>query len=253
MQKQRGVNAHNSTEGWLRALIDELRPLFSVSGLDIPEKIRGAIAFTSQGKPGRGEDSGMPSQWPAECWPAAATDDGFVEIIIRADFDEPLLIAGLLVHELVHACLPDAKHGKAFRDAALRLGLEGQMRRALPGKALQQRLNDLLERVGPLPRARLNFDRVTVAGLAVADKPKKQTTRMLKAECLAPGCGYTVRLAARWLKDCGAPHCPLHGEMHAPDVAANEDDADDIADAVLAEIQPAPDPVGSAAISGAKR
>lgn len=186
------------------------------------QKIRGAIAFTSHGKPGQNDGLKGPRQWPAECWPAAATDDKHCEIFIRADHADPLVIAGILTHELLHACLPDAKHGKAFRDAALRLGLEGPMRNALPGPALQERLNTLLQAIGPLPRARLNFDRVTLAGLAVADRPKKQTTRMLKAECMAPGCGYTVRVAARWLSDCGPPHCPSHGAMTTPPVPPRE-------------------------------
>jgi hypothetical protein len=119
------------------------------------------------------------------------------------------------VHELVHASLPpEAKHGKLFREAALRIGLEGQMRHAMPGPVLRERLNALAASLGPFPHARLNFDRMTLAGLVASDRPKKQGTRMLKAECPAPGCGYTVRVAARWITECGPPHCPLHGQMH---------------------------------------
>jgi hypothetical protein len=195
------------------ALIDALRPLYAACGLDIPAKIRGAIAFTSRGKPGASEGAKGTGQWPAECWPACATDDGYCELFVRADHDDPLAIAKIVAHELIHACLPDAKHGKPFRDAALRLGLEGPMRHALPGQAFTVRLNEIVGAIGPLPRARLNFDRVTLAGLAVADRPKKQTTRMLKAECLGRGCGYTVRVAARWITECGPPHCPKHGAM----------------------------------------
>lgn len=216
MQKSRTANVHTSTEGWLRALIDELRQHYATYGLIIPEKIRGSIAFTSHGKPGKDDGRKGPAQWPAECWPAAATDDGYCEIIIRADFSEPIDIAGILAHELIHACLPNAKHGKDFRDAALRLGFEGPMRCAAPGPAFRARLNELVAGIGPLPRARLNFDRVTIAGLDVADRPKKQTTRMLKAECIGSGCGYTVRVAARWISDCGPPHCPKHGAMQTP-------------------------------------
>ena len=121
------------------------------------------------------------------------------------------------MHELVHAALPpDAKHGKEFREAALRIGLEGPMRHAMPGAVLKERLNELAASLGPFPHARLNFDRVTLAGEAVADRPKKQGTRMLKAECLGAGCGYTVRVAAHWIKDCGPPHCAKHGAMRVP-------------------------------------
>lgn len=225
MQKSRIPNAHVSTESWLKALIDGLRPVYAAAGLTIPEKIRGAIAFTSRGKPGGEKLRSGRGMWPAECWPAAASTDGFVEIFIRADVADPLEIACILAHELIHACLPGAKHGKAFRDAALRLGLEGQMRTALPGAAFRARLNEMIAACGPLPRDRLNFDRVTLAGIEIDDRPKKQTTRLLKAECGAPACGYTVRVTARWVVDLGPPHCPKHGAMNVDLPALAGDDA----------------------------
>jgi SprT-like family len=174
----------------------------------LPDTIRFAVAFTSQGKKGK---------VAGECWHAGASDDGHHEIIIRADFAEPAEVLGILVHELVHAALPpDAKHGKQFREAALKIGLEGQMRHALPGLVLRERLNELAATLGPFPHARLNFDRVTLTGMQAADKPKKQGTRLLKAECIGPGCGYTVRVAARWITEAGPPHCPVHGAMTTP-------------------------------------
>jgi hypothetical protein len=36
---------------------------------------------------------------------------------------------------------------------------------------------------------------------------------MLKAECKAEGCGFTVRVAASRVKELGPPHCPKHGAM----------------------------------------
>lgn len=208
MQKPPIANNYNTREAWLRAATDDLRPHFAKFGLAVPEAIRFSIAFTSQGK--KGAVAG-------EVWPAGATDDGHCELIVRADFADPMDVLGILVHQLVHASLPpETKHGKPFRDAALRLGLEGPMRNALPGAILRERLNELAASLGPLPHARLNFDRVTLAGLAIADRPRKQTTRMLKAECLGPGCGYTVRVAARWIAECGPPHCPKHGPMMTP-------------------------------------
>ena len=142
--EQRQKNRHETSESWLRAATNDLRSYYADRGLILPEKIRFSIAFTSHGKPLR-DATAETARWPAECWPAAATDDGFCEIIIRADFDEPLEVLGILAHELVHAALPDAKHGKEFRDAALRIGLEGTMRRAMPGPVLRERLNKLAE------------------------------------------------------------------------------------------------------------
>jgi len=216
--KPRSTNDHNSRESYLRAATNELRPYFVKHGLILPDKIRFAIAFTSHGKKGK---------VAGECWHAGASDDGHHEIIIRADFADPAEVLGILVHELVHAALPpDVKHGKEFREAALRIGLEGPMRHAMPGAVLKERLNELASSLGLFPHARLNFDRVTLAGEVVADRPKKQGTRMLKAECLGAGCGYTVRVAARWIKDCGPPHCPKHGAMHVPPLAQESGAAD---------------------------
>lgn len=218
MLKPRSTNDHNSRESYLRAATNELRPYFAKHGLILPEKIRYAVAFTSHGKKGK---------VAGECWHAGASDDGHHEIIIRADFADPAEVLGILVHELVHAALPpDVKHGKEFREAALRIGLEGPMRHAMPGAVLKERLNELASSLGLFPHARLNFDRVTLAGEVVADRPKKQGTRMLKAECLGAGCGYTVRVAARWIKDCGPPHCPKHGAMHVPPLAQESAAAD---------------------------
>src|SRR5580693_7694031 len=176
--EQRQKNRHETSESWLRAATNDLWTYYADRGLTLPEKIRFSIAFTSYGKPVR-DATAETARWPAECWPAAATDDGLCEIIIRADFADPLEILGILAHELVHAALPDAKHGKEFRDAALRIGLEGAMRRAMPGPVLRERLNKLVEALGPLPRARVKLGRVRCGGMDCADRTKRQTTRQL--------------------------------------------------------------------------
>ena len=145
MQKPRTANDHTSRESYLRAATNELRPYFAKHGLTLPEKIRYAVAFTSHGKKGK---------VAGECWHAGASDDGHHEIIIRADFADPAEVLGILVHELVHAALPpDVKHGKEFREAALRIGLEGPMRHAMPGAVLKERLNELASSLGPFPHA----------------------------------------------------------------------------------------------------
>ncbi len=198
------VNTHESREGWLRAATAELRPYFANCGYPIPDNIRFAIAFPSTGRQGKRI---------GECWHSSTSDDGNFEIIIRADIAEPVEVLGVLVHELIHVVLPvDAGHGKLYRDAAIKIGLEGQMRHALPNQLLRPRLVDIAATLGTLPHAKLNIERGR-DNKHPADRPKKQGTRMLKAECPGEGCGYTVRLAAKWINDVGAPHCPKHGVM----------------------------------------
>jgi hypothetical protein len=120
----------------------------------------------------------------------------------------------VLVKELVHTLLPaDAGHGKLFKAAALKVGLQGPMRQAAPGPLLHDRLKTLADTLGPLPHARLDIAQNSMAARAVAvDRPKKQAARMLKAECEVEGC-MVVRVAASHVRKLGPPHCPQHGPM----------------------------------------
>ena len=72
--------------------------------------------------------------------------------------------------------------------------------------------------LGPLPHARLHIDQSPLTAVApiaavALDRPKKQRTRWLKAECQADGCDYLVRVSARNVRDVGPPPCPKHGPM----------------------------------------
>ncbi len=209
-------NVHNSREAWLRAAANELRSYFASCGFSLPENIRYAIAFPSTGRKGKRL---------GECWHPANSNDSHYEIFVRADVAEPVEVLGVLVKELVHTVLPaDAGHGKAFKAAAIKVGLQGPMREAKPGVLLQGRLVDLAATLGPLPHASLNIAETPLTAVAVAvDRPKKQRARMLKAECSADGCGYVVRIAAKWVNDLGPPLCPKHGPMVVEFPPANED------------------------------
>jgi hypothetical protein len=78
-------------------------------------------------------------------------------------------------------------------------------------------LGVLTKELGPLPHARLDIEQTPLVAVAPApatalDRPKKQRGRMLKAECTADGCGYIIRIAAKWAHDPGPPQCPKHGQ-----------------------------------------
>ena len=201
-------NTYDSRESWLRAATTELRPYFESVGHKLPEKIRFAVAFPSTGRKGNRV---------GECWHASTSEDEHFEIIVRADLAEPVEVLGVLVHELVHAALPaDAGHGKIYRGAAQKIGLEGKMRHALPGKLLNDRLNELAAILGPLPHARLRIER-GANDKGPADRPKKQGTQLLKAcecvECAKGAVPYILRITATPLREVGPPHCPKHGAI----------------------------------------
>lgn len=191
------MSGFESRESWLREATGLLRPLFSGLGFPIPELVRFSIGFPSTGS--RGKRVG-------ECWSSLASADRYFEIFIRADFSEPNDVLGILAHELVHTAVPlGSAHGPAFRKAALAIGLEGKMTATMPGNVLNARLSAIAAELGALPHGRLDLNALA------EDRPKKQTSRLIKAECTE--CGYTVRVTRKWLDSVGAPHCPQHGEM----------------------------------------
>ena len=198
------VNRHDFRESWLRAAAAELRPYFASVGYPLPDNIRFALAFTSTGRKGKRL---------GECWHSSSSGDATYEIFLRADLAEPVDVLGVLVKELVHTALPaGVGHGKLFKAAALKIGLQGPMRKARPGVLLQNRLTEVAAALGPLPHASLHIEQSPLTAVAV-DRPKKQRARMLKAHCDADGCGYLVRVAGQQVKDIGPPHCPKHGPM----------------------------------------
>lgn len=217
------ANRHDFRESWLRSAAAELRPYFASVGYPLPDNIRFAIAFTSTGRKGKRL---------GECWHSSTSDDASYEIFLRADLAEPIEVLGVLTKELVHTALPaDAGHGKRFKDAAIKIGLQGPMRNAKPGVLLQNRLAEVAATLGPLPHASLHIEQapLTAVALAIAvDRPKKQRGRMLKAECATEGCGYTLRIAAAWVRDVGPPHCPKHAAMSV-DLPQEIDDAPETA------------------------
>jgi hypothetical protein len=201
---------------WLRHATDALRPLFESHGLPLPAEIRFAIAFTSAGRKGKRV---------GETWHDGATADRAFEIFIRADLAVPIEVLTVLVRQLVHAALPAKdSHGKLYKAAANKIGLTGKMREAVPGPYLEERLARLATELPHLPHAALNLD------WKALDKPRKQGTRMLKAECAkaddSQPCGYTVRLSAKWAV-LGAV-CPKHGAMvvEIPPEPAEAEDAE---------------------------
>jgi hypothetical protein len=213
------VNRHEFRESWLRAATSELRPYFANVGYPLPDNIRFAIAFTSTGRKGKRV---------GECWHSSTSEDNSYEIFLRADLAEPVEILGALVKELVHTALPaDTGHGKLFKAAALRIGLQGPMRTAQPGILLQNRLAEVAVTLGPLPHASLHIEQAPLTAVSVAvDRPKKQRARMLKALCGSEECGYLVRVAAQQVKDIGPPHCPKHGPMTVEFPPEAEDEAE---------------------------
>jgi hypothetical protein len=196
------TNVFQFREQWLFAAIERLSPLFKRAGSPIPEAGRAAIGFTSKGTKGRRV---------GECWASVASKDRHFEIFIRPDISEPVQVLGILTHELVHAALPvGSGHGPAFKALAVKIGLTGKMRQAIPGPVLEDRLHELASDLGPLPHASLNIE------FRESAPRKKQKTHMLKAYCEGvmkdsshEPCDYIVRVTSTHAKKA-LPICGVH-------------------------------------------
>lgn len=176
-------------EQWLEKAIARLSTgLFKQHGYKVPA-LRVSVGFPS----GRGSKKAIGQHWA----PKAAVD-GKGNIFVSPVIDDSMTALGILCHELVHAVVGNDKgHGPVFRECALKIGLEGKMTHALPGKELNIWLKVCLVQLGKYPHRRLNLDMGPV---------KKQTTRLIKMTC--PKCGYVARATRVHILEKGPLWCP---------------------------------------------
>lgn len=195
-------------EAWHgRVYTTGLKPIFERAGFTMPERIRFSCGWPPGSRGGKKITLGV-------CFFKEASADHSVEIFTSPLIADSLMVAGILAHELCHAALGKPGHGADFKAIANAIGLEGPMKEALPGVTLQAKIREIVESIGPYPHAELG----TGEGKA-ADKPDKQTTRMLKVVCPDTDCPYNdagnpylVRTTQKWV-DCGLPTCPCGAAM----------------------------------------
>ena len=187
-------------EAWLNALAGRLRARFVEVGAALPDAVR-----LSCGWPSKGATSSK-NRRIGECWSQHCSADGTREVFISPTLADPVEVAGVVVHELVHAA-GYMGHGADFAKVARALGLTGRMTATVPGDALVAELTALTAELGPYPHATLT----------PGENERKQTTRLLKVQCPDEDCGYTVRVTAMWL-EIGFPSCPCGEVMARADV-----------------------------------
>jgi hypothetical protein len=181
-------------EAWLLALaVEFMREIEDRCGLTFPP-VRVTCGF-----PSKGGEMGRSTRVRGQCWSAEASEDRHAEIFISPVEAEAETVAAILAHELVHAALPDAGHGKTFSKAMKALGHVKPFTTATPTDDFWEWVRPLLADAGPYPHAMLVAMRPVAA-------PKKQANRMIKLCC--PDCGYTVRTARKWIVEVGLPICP---------------------------------------------
>src|SRR5689334_19339861 len=99
----------------------------------------------------------------------------------------------VLAHELVHAAIGiAARHGKAFRRVASRIGLVGQMAATTAGPEFEKATQPILEAAGPLPHRRLEL---AIGASSHSNRRKKPSYRPIKCAC--SNCAYNILGARR--------------------------------------------------------
>lgn len=177
-------------EQYLMALVELMRPWFDGVDLPLPTVIRVSVGFPSRQAVSRDQAIG-------QCFSPTVSADGSTQIFVSPVIGNAVRAADILVHELCHAAV-GVEHGHKwpFRSAAKAVGLDGPPTATIAGKELIERLNGLIDMIGPYPHAELQLERRAA-----------QSTRLRKAYCNI--CRYTVRVTRVWLERGGPPICPI--------------------------------------------
>ena len=135
-------------EEWLtraKELVDQL--LFTKPARRLPDKVMVSCGIPTGGVSVLGQ-----------CWSKSQTQDGTIQIFICPSVDDPMMVLGILVHELCHAVVGSAAgHGKEFVTLATAVGLtEGPATSCLPGPQCKEILKPVLEQLGPYPNVALD-------------------------------------------------------------------------------------------------
>ncbi len=178
-------------EQWLNALADgHLWPLIEKAGGQRAASVRVSIGFPKGSRGGKGGHA------IGQCWPTAASADKHCEIFISPELPA-MRAADVLLHELIHAACPGAKHGGEFKRIAKACGLAGKMTATVAGPELLLTLTAALAAMPAYPHGVLSVP--TGAGRAGPG------SRLLKVSC--PSCDYTMRITRTWL-EIAIPVCP---------------------------------------------
>lgn len=199
-------------EQWLLEAVKLMSPLFAQHGYKIPT-IRVACGWPSS------RALSSKKRVLGECWANTAAEDKVSQIFISpflVKVDEPYGVLDTLMHEVVHAVVGNKEsHNKIFGKCARAVGLEGKLTSTHGSKQLLETCAEWVKTLGAYPHAKLD---------SLKAPRKKQTTRLIKAEC---DCGYNVRVTRKWLDEIGAPICPHNKKVmkfKIPDELEPEDD-----------------------------
>jgi hypothetical protein len=120
-----------------------MRPMFEAAGFPIPRNVRLTCGFPHT------KSFAAKNRRLGECWGEANSGDGHFEIMVSPVLEDPMRVAGVLAHELVHASVGlECEHKGNFPKLATAIGLEGKMSATTEGAAFKRDLAPILDAVG---------------------------------------------------------------------------------------------------------
>lgn len=136
-------------EEWLEKAVELLRPILAEAELELGK-------YTVATGPCGTKVLGV-------CFNGSVAKDGETRhIIIDMSIEDPIVVLSTLLHEMVHAALPDSVHHNGpFKRAVQKLGMRGKptVAAADPGTDLYDRLSRIATRLGHYPHVPLKIER----------------------------------------------------------------------------------------------
>ena len=189
------------------AALEKLRPYFIKCKYEIPPAIQLGLGFKNPKTLG-------------QCFSPTCTFDGTIHVVLSVAHVDAVTTLETLVHELLHAALPDnVKHGAKFKEGMKALGLEGKATATYAAPELRLMLEKIVEELGDYPHKPLKPVERKKSEKAAAKKtfklfcPRKRNgdKSCLLVEKTAGG-DYNVSASRKSLK-LGFPLCPCGAEM----------------------------------------
>jgi hypothetical protein len=136
-----------------------------------------------------------------QCFDSKVSVGEVHELFITPLLDDPLQVAGVVLHEMTHvAAGVDAGHKGRFIRIAQHIGLtKGKPISALPGERLNEYLTKLVDQLGPYPHK------------AVKPVPKEKQKNTKDVPLICPDCECRVRMTLKWMTASGVPTCGCGG------------------------------------------
>jgi len=134
-------------ETWLEEGIKQLdATFFNANGYELPAKMQISCGFPK----------GIGNRKIGQCWHPQASKDETTQMFVSPSIDAPVQVLGVILHELVHACVGvEVGHKGIFRKLAHEFGLEGRMTATFvkEGSLLHGTLSQMAESLGPYPHS----------------------------------------------------------------------------------------------------